>query len=172
MKKLLLESKKYSNKSKFLTIFSVSIFILSIQVAPPGNAAYTVAPKVGHCFSLTDAQVDASHPNKNPIKCSATHNSETYEVAEWPFETNPVDMVYKDALNIAAELCDFWNTYSYAELSRSSKTKFNFWGWYTPDRAAWARGERWLRCDAMIGKFKTKTSWPPYAYVSWKGSKI
>ena len=164
--------KKYSIKSKFLTIVSLFIFILSIQVAPSGNAAYTVTPKVGQCFSLTPAQVSAEYATKNPIKCSSTHNSETYEVAVWPLDTNPADMEYEDAISIVEELCDFWNTFSSANQSRWSKTKFKYWAWYTPNPAGWARGERWVRCDALIGKFKSSTSWPPYAFVSWKGSKI
>jgi len=158
--------------SKTFSIFLTTFFACSILTASGAHAAYTVTPEIGQCFQYTNAQVSASHPSKNPIKCSSSHNSETYEVAEWPLETNPVDMVFKDAIAIAAELCNFWDTYSSAESSRFSKTKFNYWAWYTPDRNAWAQGERWLRCDAMIGKFKSKTSWPPYAYISWKGSKI
>ena len=149
----------------------IALFIVSLQTVSPANAAYTVKPKIGQCFQLTKAQVSASYASKNPISCQSLHNAETYEVTEWPLQTNPVDMVNEDALAIANEACAFWDTYPDAENSRLSKTRFNFWAWYTPDRAAWARGERWLRCDAMIGKFKTSNSWPPYAYISWSGSK-
>ena len=144
---------------------------LSMLVAAPAHAAYTVKPQIGQCFQLTPAQVSASYATKNPVGCSSTHNAETFEVTEWPLETNPVDMTGQDAVKIANETCGFWDTFPNAQTSRSSKSQFNYWAWYTPDRAAWAKGERWLRCDAMIGKFKTSTSWPPYAYISWKGSK-
>ena len=97
---------------------------------------------------------------------------ETFAVATWPLETNPVDMDSKDALDIANEYCDFWGTFPNAQNSRFSKTKFNYWAWYTPSPTAWAKGQRWIRCDAMIGKFKTADSWPPYVHISWKGSKI
>lgn len=145
--------------------------IFSVLIASPARAAYTVKPQIGQCFQLTPAQVSASYATKNPVSCSSTHNAETFEVAEWPLETNPVDMAGQDAVSIAGEVCGFWDTFPNAQSSRLSKSQFNYWAWYTPDRAAWAKGERWLRCDAMIGKFKTSTSWPPYAYISWKGSK-
>ena len=145
--------------------------LLSLQVLTPAQAAYTVKPQIGQCFQLTPGQVSASYATKNPINCSSTHNAETFEVAIWPLETNPVDMAGQDAVLIANEACGFWQTFPNAKGSRLSKSEFNYWAWYTPDRAAWAKGERWLRCDAMIGKFKTSTSWPPYAYISWKGSK-
>jgi hypothetical protein len=145
--------------------------LVSLQLFSPVQAAYTVKPKIGQCFQLTPAQVSASYATKNPVSCSSTHNAETFEVVDWPLATNPVDMVHTDALKIANEMCGFWDTFPDAETSRLSKSEFNYWAWYTPDKAAWAKGERWLRCDAMVGKFKSSTSWPPYAYISWKGVK-
>lgn len=157
--------------SKIIAIFLTTFFASSLLTAPMVNAAYTVLPKVGQCFQYTMAQVSASYATKNPINCSSTHNMETFVVATWPRETNPVDMDKKDALDIVDEYCDFWGTFPNAQNSRFSKTNFNYWAWYTPSRAAWAKGQRWLRCDAMIGKFETKDSWPPYAHISWKGKK-
>jgi hypothetical protein len=145
--------------------------LVSLQLFSPVQAAYTVKPKIGQCFQLTPAQVSASYATKNPVSCSSTHNAETFEVVDWPLETNPVDMVHTDALKIANDMCGFWDTFPDAQTSRLSKSEFNYWAWYTPDKAAWARGEHWLRCDAMVGKFKTSTSWPPYAFISWKGVK-
>ena len=145
--------------------------IFSLQFATPARAAYTVKPQIGQCFQLTPAQVSASYPTKNPVSCSATHNAETFEVINWPLDTNPVDMEHSEALAIANEYCGFWDTFQNAQGNRLSKSQFNYWAWYTPNRASWAAGERWLRCDAMIGKFKTSTSWPPYAFISWKGAK-
>lgn len=159
-------------RSKTFAMFLTTFFACSILSAPGANAAYTVLPKVGQCFQYTKAQVSAAYAPKNPISCSLTHNMETFVVATWPLKTNPVDMVHQDALDIANELCDFWGIYPNAMTSRLSKTKFNYWAWYTPSRTAWAKGQRWLRCDAMIGKFETAESWPPYGHISWKGSKL
>ena len=152
---------------------AVGIFgiVSSMLITTPAHAEYTVKPKIGQCFQLTPAQVSGSYATKNPVNCSSTHNAETFEVIDWPLETNPVDMAGEDAASIANEVCGFWDAFPNAQRSRSSKSQFNYWAWYTPNRAAWAKGERWLRCDAMIGKFKTSTSWPPYAFISWKGSK-
>jgi hypothetical protein len=97
---------------------------------------------------------------------------ETFAVATWPLSTNPVDMAEEDTMSIVNEYCDFWGNFPNAEFSRSSKTNFNYWAWYSPSRTAWAKGQRWIRCDAMIGIFKTADSWPPYAHISWKGSKV
>lgn len=163
--------KKSSSIMKSFSFAAVLALVGSLIFPSPASAAYTVKPQIGQCFQLTPAQVSASYATKNPVSCQSTHNAETFEVVDWPLATNPVDMAEEDALAIANETCAFWDTYPSAENNRFSKTQFNYWAWYTPNRAAWAKGERWLRCDAMIGKFKSSTSWPPYAYISWKGSK-
>ena len=153
-------------------IFSATVFSGSLVTSPAANADYTVPPKIGQCFQYTVAQVAASYAPKNPISCSSTHNMETFAVATWPLGSNPADMTYEDKIDIVIEYCDFWGDFPNAKFSRSSKTNFNYWAWYTPSPSAWAKGQRWLRCDAMIGKFKTAKSWPPYAHISWKGSKL
>ena len=71
------------------------------------------------------------------------------------FKTNPVDMVYEDALSIAEELCTPWKP----EFSEY----FNHWAWYTPDRASWAKGARWVRCDAMISLSESE----PFVFKKW-----
>jgi hypothetical protein len=97
---------------------------------------------------------------------------ETFAVETWPLNTNPVDMDPETTLDIVDELCDFWGTFPNAANSRTGTSSFNYWAWYTPSRAAWAKGQRWLRCDAMIGKFTAPDQWPPAVYVSWKGLKL
>jgi len=154
------------------TIFLTVAFASSLLTSPAANAVYTVKPKIGQCFQYTMAQVSAAYPTKNPTSCSFSHNMETFEVATWPLSTNPADMTDEDKSLIAGESCDFWGTFPNAENSRLSKTEFNYWAWYTPSRAAWAKGQRWIRCDAMIGKFTSAESWPPFAHISWKGTKL
>jgi hypothetical protein len=97
---------------------------------------------------------------------------ETYAVGTWPVDTNPVDMELELTQEIVNEICNFWGTFPNARDSRSSTKSFNYWAWYSPSRAAWAKGQRWLRCDAMIGKFTAPDQWPPAIYVSWKGLKL
>lgn len=159
-------------RTRILSIFLSSAFACSLLTPPAANAAYTVIPKVGQCFQYTKAQVSAKYAPKNPVNCSSTHNMETYAVATWPLNTNPVDMDRETTLDIVDELCNFWGTFPNAESSRGSTSNFNYWAWYTPSRAAWAKGQRWLRCDAMIGKFTAPDQWPPAIYVSWKGLKL
>ena len=155
--------------------FSVLLALISTSylfATPAANAAYTVLPKVGQCFNYTKSQVSASYASKNPISCSALHNMETFAVAKWPLSTNPVDLVESDTLDIVNELCGFWDTFPNAVNDRLSSTKFNFWAWYSPSRAAWAKGQRWIRCDAMIGKFSNDKEWPPASHISWTGLKL
>jgi hypothetical protein len=158
--------------AKTFSIVLITFFIASLLTSPSANAAYTVAPKVGQCFQYTKAQVSAKYPPKNPVNCSSSHNMETYAVEIWPVGTNPVDMDRELVLDIVAELCNFWGTFPQAGNNRLRTSNFNYWAWYTPSRSAWAKGQRWLRCDAMIGKFSSAEEWPPATYLSWKGLKL
>jgi hypothetical protein len=128
---------------------------LGVLVGAPAQAT-SPTPKVGNCYNLTNKQVDGAHPPSSPaINCARLHNAETYRIAKWPLKTNPVDMVYEDALSIAEELCTPWKP----ELSEY----FNHWAWYTPDRASWATGARWVRCDAMISFSESE----PFVFKKW-----
>ncbi len=73
-----------------------------------------------------------------------------------------------DARRFAAAYGILWSK----EFGLGLTTSFNYWAWYTPSRSAWAKGQRWLRCDAMIGKFTSADQWPPATHVSWRGLKL
>jgi len=139
-----------------ISIFSLALGVtLGVLVGAPAQAT-SPTPKVGNCYNLTNKQVDGAHPPSSPaINCARLHNAETYRIAKWPLKTNPVDMVYADALSIAEELCTPWKP----ELS----DYFNHWAWYTPDRASWAKGARWVRCDAMISFSESE----PFVFKKW-----
>jgi hypothetical protein len=139
-----------------ISIFSLALGVtLGVLVGAPAQAT-SPTPKVGNCYNLTNKQVDGAHPPSSPaINCARLHNAETYRIAKWPLKTNPVDMVYEDALSIAEELCMPWKP----ELSEY----FNHWAWYTPDRASWAKGARWVRCDAMISFSESE----PFVFKKW-----
>jgi hypothetical protein len=147
---------------KIFAAFAVAGVLLS-QGAVPANAAYTVKPRAGQCFMYTTADVSAPFATKNPVSCSGTHNAETYLVTKWPISTKPGDMSDEDALNLADSLCQAWGDYGLID-----NPYFNFWAWYTPNDAQWAKGERWLRCDAM----RTLNKKEPRKYASWKGLKL
>jgi hypothetical protein len=127
---------------------------------PPANAAYTVKPKVGQCFLYSVADVSAPYARKNPISCSSTHNAETYLVTKWPLKMKPEEMSDEEALSLADSLCRAWG-----DDGLIANPFFTYWAWYTPDPAAWAKGERWLRCDAMAKNKAEK-------YISWKGQRL
>ena len=143
-----------------LRVITASVIAMSFMTPPSANAAYTVKPKVGQCFMYSASDVSAPYARKNPVKCSATHTAETYLVTKWPLSTKPELMDDEEALNLADSLCRAWGTEGLIDNGF-----FTFWAWYTPDPAAWAKGERWLRCDAMVRTSSNK-------YKSWKGLKL
>ena len=144
---------------RFLTTVLVSTLVGGIFTSP-AHAAYTVKPKVGQCFMYSAADVDAPYARKNPVSCSSTHNAETYLVTKWPLKIKPSQMPDQEALNLAESLCR-----AFGDDGLISNPFFTFWAWYTPDPAAWAKGERWLRCDAMAVNKSNK-------YISWKGLRL
>ena len=145
------------------TIFIATCSLVGGLMVTSANAAYTVKPKVGQCFMQTRDDVSASFAQKNPISCSKTHNAETYIVAKWPLTEPPENLAEGEGLEIASSLCRAWGKGGVLEGSY-----FTFWAWFTPDPVAWAKGERWLRCDAM----KTLNETEPYKFASWKGPKL
>lgn len=142
---------------------AIAVVMACTTFVSPAKAAYTVKPKVGQCFMLTAADVSAPFANKNPISCSKTHNAETFLVGKWPLTTPPEDLPEGDGLEIAASLCK-----ATGNGGLLVGTFFTYWAWYTPSPAAWAKGERWLRCDAM----KVVNDVEPYKFASWKGQKF
>jgi hypothetical protein len=129
----------------------------------PAQAADSVKPKVGQCFMHTQADVSAPFAAKNPVNCTKTHNAETYIVAKWPLSKPPEELPEGEGWDVANSLCRAWGPGGVLQGSY-----FTYWAWYTPDPAAWAKGERWLRCDAM--KIANKTE--PWEFTAWKGQKF
>ena len=142
------------------SILLTAFLACSLLSPTAANATYTVKPKAGQCFMYSVADVDAPYARKNPVSCSSTHNAETFLVTKWPLKTKPSEMSDEDALNLAESLCRAWG-----DDGLLKNPFFNFWAWYTPNPAAWAKGERWLRCDAMAVNKAGK-------YISWKGLRI
>jgi hypothetical protein len=144
---------------RFLITALISTLV-GATLASPAKAAYTVKPKAGQCFLHTAADVDAPYARKNPVKCSGTHNAETYLVTKWPLKLKPSQMSDEDALYLAESLCRAWGTDGLL-----TNPFFTYWAWYTPNPTSWAKGERWLRCDAMAITDDDK-------FISWKGSRL
>ena len=150
---------------KKIAFGTVVITALAITNPTTAQAAYTVKPSVGQCFKHTNAQVSAPYASVNPISCTKAHNAEIFNLTKWPVSTPPEKMKDADKLAIADLAC---NAFTEAGDGLLDGTDFNYWAWYTPDPKAWAKGQRWLRCDAMI----IKNSKEPYIYISWQGSRL
>lgn len=140
----------------------IVVSVALLPISPVASAAYTVKPKVGQCFMHTRADVSAPYAIRNPISCSKTHNAETFTVARWPYSIPPEDFSDEEALEIADSLC-----MAFAAGGKMGPF-FTYWAWYTPEPKAWAKGERWLRCDAM----RILNDKEPYKFASWKGKKL
>ncbi len=140
----------------------IIVAVVAVNCLPltPAKAAYTVKPKVGQCFNLTSQEVNEPYPKSNPTNCSKSHNAETYLVAKWPLTVPPEELSEGEGLEVAESLCKAWGKGGVLE-----GYDFNFWAWYTPDPKGWARGERWLRCDAM----KVLNEKEPLKFKSWRG---
>ncbi len=148
-------------------VLSVISLCFSLVTTPAFAEAYTIAPKVGQCFMHTMADVSASNPQKNPIPCSKAHNAEIFQMSQWPSKTAPDQMAEKDAWNLADSICGFK-----AGASALNRSKFNYWAWYTPDKKAWGKGERWLRCDGMyISNAATAKEFSQYKFQTWTGRR-
>jgi hypothetical protein len=150
-------------KPRYFAYCLLGISMIATLTPASAVAAYTVKPKVGQCFMLSLDDVAAAHAGKNPIKCTKTHNAETYIVAKWPLTTPAEELPEGEGLEIATSLCK-----ASGSNGILAGTYFTYWAWYTPDPGAWARGERWLRCDGM----RTLDTEGPYNFISWKGQKF
>lgn len=146
-------------KSMFYMCAAVVAVVGSVSLSP-ANAAYTVKPKVGQCFILTSLEVTAPYAKSNPMNCSKSHNAETYIVAKWPLTVPPEELLEGEGLEVAESLCKAWGKGGVLE-----GYDFTYWAWYTPDPKGWARGERWLRCDAM----RVIDEKEPRKFKAWKG---
>ena len=111
-------------------------------------------------FILTSLEVTAPYAKSNPMNCSKSHNAETYIVAKWPLTVPPEELLEGEGLEVAESLCKAWGKGGVLE-----GYDFTYWAWYTPDPKGWARGERWLRCDAM----RVIDEKEPRKFKAWKG---
>lgn len=149
-----------SKVRKFYFVIPFIVLTLLGVFITPANASFTVKPKVGHCFNLSALEVSEPYPSSNPVACSKLHNAETFLVAKWPLSVPPEDLPEGEGLEIAASLCRASGNGSVLQ-----GYKFTYWAWYTPDPKGWARGQRWLRCDAMIVRKDSN----PMDFLSWRG---
>lgn len=150
-----------------MSVQKSAIALLSFGVitlgATPANAVSAPSPKVGQCFNYTNSDISMMNvPKKAAVSCSSTHNVEVYRVAKYTSKKSPYDISESDLWSIGKKACQPWKG--------NAETKFNYWAFYTPTKSQWAKGERWIRCDAAI--VTTDSSGDITAYTKWKGKKI
>jgi hypothetical protein len=123
-------------------ISSVVLALISVIVPHASGATLELNPKIGGCYLFTEKELNAASPLTNPISCSKVHNAETYWVGKWNLRNQPWKYTNEMVHDAAAAICE--PQWPYAEDS-----DLNYWAFYTPSPAQWAKGARWVRCDAM-----------------------
>lgn len=157
------------NKSvnrKSLVVLTSLVF-LAAGVSPVNATTATskleLNPKIGGCYLLSSKEFDAPSPLTNPIPCSRTHNAETFWVAKWPLKLAPTRYT-DDMIRTAAEKSCL------AEWDFPEEADLNYWAYFFPSKSQWAKGARWLRCDAMVQVAETGTF--NQMYLQWKGNAV
>jgi hypothetical protein len=150
-------------KNKLILFVSISLLSPLFFAINANGATKPVVPKVGFCYNLTRADMDAPFSSIAPVNCSKTHTAEVYRIAKWTYSENILDITDTEKrLEFATALCQPW---------KGSSKYFNYWAWYTPDRKQWNAGQRWIRCDAMIAKnYDSETG--EFDLVSWKNKRL
>jgi hypothetical protein len=143
------------------SIFSVVISLAFIQAIPAQAVSLQSTPKLGGCYLFTEKELNSAYPLTNPIPCAKVHNVETFGIGTWPLKNQPWKYTEDMARDAAEQICmSFWDYPDDSDL--------NYWAYFTPSPAQWAKGARWVRCDAMAmiaekGTFKQK-------YATWTGN--
>ena len=153
-------------KRNSLVVLSSLVFV--VAGVSPVNAVTPASklelnPKIGGCYLFTYKEFDAPSPLTNPIPCSKAHNAETFWVAKWPMKLAPTRYT-DDMIHSAAEKTCL------AEWDFPEEADLNYWAFFYPSKTQWAKGARWLRCDAMVLKAETGTF--SQKYLQWKGNAV
>ncbi len=125
------------------------------------EAALELNPKLGGCYLFSEKEFNAPSPLTNPIPCSKVHNAETFWVGKWSLKYPPSKYT-DDAIHTAAEKVCLSN-WDYPEDS-----DLNYWAFFVPSNSQWAKGARWIRCDAMVRVSENGTF--SQQYGKWTGN--
>jgi hypothetical protein len=153
-------------KRKSLVVLSSLVFV--VAGVSPVNAVTPASklelnPKIGGCYLFSSKEFEAPSPLTNPMPCSKAHNAETFWVAKWPMKLAPTRYT-DDMIHSAAEKACL------AEWDFPEEADLNYWAFFYPSKTQWAKGARWLRCDAMVLKAETGTF--SQKYLQWKGNAV
>ena len=153
-------------KRKSLVVLSSLVFVVA-SVSPVNavtpSSKLELNPKIGGCYLFSSKEFEAPSPLTNPIPCSKAHNAETFWVAKWPMKLAPTRYT-DDMIHSAAEKTCL------AEWDFPEEADLNYWAFFYPSKTQWAKGARWLRCDAMVLKAETGTF--SQKYLQWKGNAV
>jgi hypothetical protein len=155
-----------SMKRKYLVVISSLVLVVAgvspVSASTPASKL-ELNPKIGGCYLFSSKEFEAPSPLTNPIPCSRTHNAETFWVAKWPLKLAP-SRYTDDLIHSAAEKTCL------AQWGFPEEADLNYWAYFFPSKSQWAKGARWLRCDAMVQVAETGTF--TQKYLQWKGNAV
>lgn len=144
--------------------FRVFILGLSLSLAACATGASqsvdTSIPVVGNCYVLVEDDQYSTNMVRPPVGCENGHNSETFRVARWSWESDPNQIIAEAEKEMkslrpgaAEKLRQQLQSDANAVCSLPTNLKalgFDYSFWFFPTTAQWESGMRSIRCDAVI----------------------
>ncbi|WP_310963009.1 septum formation family protein [Nocardioides terrisoli] len=118
--------------------------------AKPAPSDRTTPPRVGACRDL-DTQDVAAHTDDTPtVACSRPHTAQTFLVGRLPRRTGASYDDRWHGSHVYDTCGPAFERFLGADDSLVMRIRIS-WVWFRPSAAAWKRGARWFRCDAVGG---------------------
>jgi hypothetical protein len=131
----------------------VSVALLSACNAPlqPETAAdKTTPPKLGACYNLTPADIEASSNETEPVPCAKPHTAETFAIGTLPDSTGKDYSSKAHGKWIYARCGKAFEKFLGVDESLAMRIQLS-WAWFRPSERGWDKGARWYRCDLVGG---------------------
>jgi hypothetical protein len=138
--------------------------VVAGSTLPAPLAAESVSALIGQCRIDASVRARAVSTNEAPtVPCTQPHGLETYAAgplpSEWGTSPYPVKStaVYRRLQDAVASICTEEAFDGYYGVRREATDAgvrrpvgAIHTSWFIPSRAAWAAGERWVRCDLRV----------------------
>lgn len=119
--------------------------------ADPTQVDATKAPDSGACRMLTPGDIEMPANATTTVDCADPHTAETYAVGDLPEEFADAAYDDQDLATFAYRTCGpAFMEFLGADESLSMRSVLS-WVMFRPSQAAWDKGARWYRCDAIGG---------------------
>jgi hypothetical protein len=146
---------------KKIAVSLTALVLLMVSSVQAEAVTLQLNPKIGACYLFNQKELEAISPLTNPISCAKPHNAETFWVGRWTLKSQPWNYTDEKLHAAVDAICiDKWDF--------PDDSNLNYWAFFTPSPAQWAKGARWVRCDAMSQIAKKGTF--NQMYATWSGN--